>query len=155
MKISRDFAFLIAAILISPVIGVFLGTLVADVGLLFAMDFPSWIHNLPVLLKSNAITSVFGIFISLPVVLLYGVPVHFLLRKLKMQNIWMFGLFGLLPTCIGTLVSWASHNAELGAYAYSFSQGAMRGLFVACVFWFIAVYMPARSSTKNEILTNE
>ena len=154
MKKSRELAFLIAAILISPVFGAFLGGLAADVGLLFAMDFQSWIYSLPALLKSNAVTAVFGIFISLPVVLIYGVPVYFLLRKLKLQNIWMYGLFGLLPTSIGTLVSWINQEAGLVAYAYSFSQGAMRGLFVACVFWFIAVYMPTRSSTINEGLTD-
>jgi len=150
LKSTNDYIYIIAAILISPVVGTFVGLSVADIGLLFMMDFNSWVHNLPTLIASNAATAVFGIIFSLPVALLYGVPVFFFLRWLRLQTFWMFGLFGILPTTIGTLISWFNQDTALLDYAYVYSRGALTGLSVACVFWFIAVYLPARMNKRRD-----
>lgn len=150
LKRISDFKYLIAAIFISPVVGTFVGLSVADIGLLFLMDFNSWVHNLPQLIVSNAGMTVIGIVFSLPVVLLYGVPVFFFLRWLRLQTFWMFGLFGILPTTISTLFSWFNQDAALLDYAYVYSRGALTGLSVACFFWFIAVYFPARMNKRRE-----
>jgi len=150
LKRVSDYKYLVAAIFFSPVVGTFIGLSVADIGLLFMMDFNSWVHNLPMLIVSNAATALIGIVFSLPVVVLYGVPVFFFLRWLKLQTFWMFGLFGILPTTIGTLVSWFYQDAALLDYAYSYSRGALTGLSVACIFWFIAVNFPARMNKRRE-----
>ena len=113
-NMSKHIAYMIAAIVLSPILGAFLGYSIGDLTLLFVMDFESWVHNLPTLMKSNFGMAVLGIFISIPVVLVYGVPVFYLLRKLRLQNVWMFGLFGLLPTTIGTLLSGLQSNRRRG-----------------------------------------
>jgi hypothetical protein len=56
-----------------------------------------------VFIESGVVTAIFGLVFSLPVVLFYGVPVFYLLKKVKLQTFWMFGLFGLLPSSFGVL----------------------------------------------------
>lgn len=138
------------ALVISPVVGTFVGRSVSDIGMVFTTGFDTWVHNLPALTFSNAGMAIFGIIFSLPVVLLYGVPVFFLLKWLRKDSIWMFGLFGALPTTIGTAISWFRQDAPLPFYAYSYSHGALTGISVACFFWFIAVYLPSRSRRQRE-----
>jgi hypothetical protein len=145
----RHFTFLIAAIIVSPILGAFLGYTIGDFSLLLIMDLMSWVHNFPTLVVSNLSTAIFGTAFSIPIVLVYGVPVYYLLGKMKLQNVWMFGLFGLLPTTIGTLLSWSrgGHTFEL-LYMTSVFRWAMAGCLTACFFWLIAVYLPSRSN-KN------
>jgi len=146
----KHIAYMIAAIVLSPILGAFLGYSIGDMSLLFVMDFESWVHNIPTLMKSNLVTATAGVIFSVPVVLVYGVPVFYLLRKLKLQSVWMFGLFGLLPTTVGTLLSWLrnEHDFEM-IYMTSVSRWAMAGCFTACFFWLIAVYLPSRSLPAN------
>ena len=141
----RHFTFLIAAIIISPILGAFLGYTIGDLSLLSVMDLKSWAHNFPTLVLSNLGTAILGTALSIPIVLVYGVPVFYLLRKLKLQNVWMFGLFGLLPTTIGTLLSWSrgEHTFEM-LYMISVFRWAMAGCLTAFFFWLIAVYLPLR-----------
>lgn len=147
---AKHIAYMIAAIVLSPILGAFLGYSIGDLTMLFVMDFESWVHNIPTLMRSNFVTATLGFFISIPVVIVYGVPVFYLLRKLKLQSVWMFGLFGLLPTTIGTLISWLrnEHNFEM-IYMTSVARWAMAGCFTACFFWLIAVYLPSRSLPGN------
>lgn len=146
MVISRNFKYLVLAILLSPIPGVF-ASLVSDVLLLitmFELDFASWVHNIPAFLLSGISRSFFGLFVSLPVVLLYGVPVFYLLKRWNQQNIWMFGLFGLLPTGVRILVSFLGSDQTLESLNFnSISAGAMAGFFIAIFFWLIAVYIPS------------
>lgn len=154
MKKLKNIAYLIGAILLSPILGAFVGASISDFGLLFIIDFKSWVHNIPALIKSNIAYAVLAIVYGTPVVIAYGVPVFFLLKKLKFQNVWTFGLFGLLPTTIGTLVSWSQDNLCLETYCLiSILKGALVGFSTACFFWFIAVYTPSRSTKQGVIAT--
>ncbi len=144
MALSSNFIYLIIAILLSPILGVFVSSLVRDIFLLVIMDFISWAQNIPAFLLSGIARSILGLFFSLPVVLLYGVPVFYLLKKWNRHNVWMFGLFGLLPTGIGILISLFRPNQTLESLEmYSISAGALDGSFTAIFFWLFAVYIPS------------
>ena len=147
--IPSSVRYLIAAIFLSPILGVLLGSLMRDLLLLFVIDLKSWLHNVPVFIESGVVTAVFGLVFSLPIVLFYGVPVFYLLKKVKLQTYWMFGLFGLLPSGIGALVSLFSRDSPTESYyLYSASIYAFGGLFTAILFWLIAVFLPLNRSAE-------
>jgi hypothetical protein len=150
VTLSSKFIYLIVAILLSPILGVFFASVVRDIFLLFTIDFKTWVHNIPAFLISDIAKSMLGLFISLPVVLFYGVPVFYLLKKWEMQNVWMFGLFGLLPTGIAIIVSFFTQSQfpdNLNLYRISLS--ALNGVFTAMFFWLIAVHIPFRRRSDN------
>ena len=148
--ISVNFRYLIAAIFLSPILGVLLGSLVRDLFLLFKLDLKSWLYNVPAFIESGFITATLGLVFSLPVVLFYGVPVFYLLKKFRLQTVWMFALFGLLPSSIGVLINLFRHGSNLeGYYFHSILFPAFGGLFTAIIFWFISVHLPLRRNVKN------
>lgn len=150
MKNSRDYYYLAAAILCSPILGVFCGSVVRDLALLVILDFESWIHNIPAFVVSGGARAILGLVLSLPVVLLYGVPVHFLLKKLDLQNLWMYCLFGLLPAICGVILFWSGQNNDLASLnIYSTSLAALDGAFTAIFFWLLAVYIPAQRDRND------
>lgn len=150
MTISRNFVYLIIAILLSPILGVFVSSLVRDISLLFIMDFNSWAHNIPAFFISSIARSMLGLIISLPVVLLYGVPVFYLLKKWNQQKVWMYGLFGFLPTGIGTLVSLFRPGQTLASLnTFPISASTLDGFFTAIFFWLFAVYIPSRKGRES------
>jgi len=152
MTYSGRTTYLIVAILVSPIFGVFLESITRDIFLLFTIDFKSWIHNIPVFITSGFGKAIFGLFVSLPVVVLYGIPVFYALKKWNLQKVWMYSLFGLFPTTIGMLVSLYNHNGNLENINMSpIILSALDGLFIAIIFWFIAVYLPLRKSDKIEL----
>ena len=114
------------------------------------MDFQSWLHNVPAFIESGVATAVLGLVVSLPVVLIYGVPVFYLLKKLNLQTYWMFGLFGLLPSGIGVLISLIDRGSPMEDFQlYSIAFSAFGGFFTAIIFWLIAVALPLSRSTEN------
>ncbi len=149
-------AYLITAVLVSPVIGAFLGLTIADVGLLYFMDFESWISNLPTLLLSNLSIAIGGgIVFGIPVVLVYGLPVFLVLKKLNYANVWVLGLFGALPTVIVSV--FISHRNEVSIEAHSIlsiSRSALVGILTACVFWCLAAYLPTRLTKADDFRTD-
>lgn len=153
MAISSNFIYLIIAILLSPIIGVFASSLARDMLLLLTIDFNSWVHNIPAFLISGIARSFLGLVVSLPVVLLYGVPVFYFLKKRNWHNVWMFALFalfGLLPTVMGTLVSLFTTGQTLESHnTYTISASTLDGPFTAIIFWFFAVYIPSRRSRES------
>ena len=150
MTFSSKFIYLIVAILLSPILGVFFESLVRDIFLLFTIDFSTWVHNIPTFFISDIAKSMLGLSISLPTVLFYGVPVFYLLEKWEMQNVWMFGLFGLLPSGIAIIVSFFTQNEfPDNLNLYSISLFALDGVFTAIFFWLIAVHIPFRRSSEN------
>ena len=150
LMIPTDTKYLIAAIFLSPIFGVLLASFARDVFLLFKLDLNSWLHNVPTFVISGFATSILGLVISFPVVLFYGVPVFYLLRKIKRQTAWMFGLFGLLPASIGVIKILFEQNSTLeNLYFYSILFYAFGGLFTAIFFWFIAVYIPSSRREQN------
>jgi len=150
MPISSNFIYLIIAILLSPILGVFASSLVRDIFLLFTLDFATWAHNIPAFLISGLARSALGLFISLPVVLLYGVPVFYLLKKWNLHNVWMFALFGSLPTGIGILVSFLQPDQTVERFnAYTVARGALNGSFTAIFFWLFAVYIPSHRGREG------
>jgi len=149
MAISSNFLYLIIAILLSPILGVFVSSFVRDISLLFIMDFNSWAHNIPAFFVSSIARSILGLFVSLPVVLLYGVPVFYLLKKWNRQNVWMFGLFGFLPTGIGIIISLFRPGQALESLNTSpINASTLDGFFTAVFFWFFAVYIPSHRSRE-------
>lgn len=150
MKGIEHPVFFTVAIIVSPVVGTFVGRTLSDMGLIFGYGFDWWVNSFPALAFSNAFTALGGIIFSLPVVLLYGVPVFFLLKWLRMQNVWMFGLFGALPPTIGAAILRFRSDAPLPEfYVYSYSHNALTGISVACFCWLIALYLPARLERRN------
>ena len=143
---NRNILFPTIAVVLSPLFGVFLGFTVGDFSLLLTMDFESWMHNLPKLLLSNFGAAILGVGLGVGVLftLLYGVPVFYVLRELKLHNIWMAGLFGMLPAMFGLASSWWQGDQPFEAYyVTSVFRSAMAGLFTACTFWLIAVTFPS------------
>ena len=148
--IPSNVRYLIAAIFLSPILGVLFASLTRDLLLLFVIDFKSWLHNVPVFIESGVVTAIFGLVFSLPVVLFYGVPVFYFLKKVKLQTFWMFGLFGLLPSGYGVLrLLFDQDSPTESFYLYSISLYAFGGLFTAIIFWLIAVFFPLSRSTEN------
>ena len=144
--------YLIAAILLSPILGVFVSSVSRDFFYLFIMDFQSWVHNIPMFLLSDIARSFLGLYVSLPVVIIYGLPVFYLLRRYKQNNVWMFGFFGLLPAVISAFISLFDPDQTLEILSiYSIGTGLLDGSITAIFFWFIAVYIPLR---KNEELNS-
>lgn len=145
MAISRSFVFLAIAILISPILGVFLSSLVRDIFLFFVMDIDSWVHNIPAFIASGFSRSILGLFVSLPIVLLYGLPIFYLLKKWNQQSVLMYCLFGLLPTLAGHLVLLIRSSQALDSLnTYLLGAGALDGAMTALIFWLFAVHIPSR-----------
>ena len=150
MTFSSKFIYLIVAILFSPVLGVFFESFVRDIFLLTTMDFKTWVHNISAFLISDISRSMLGLFISLPVVLFYGVPVFYLLKKWEMQNVWMFGLSGLIPTGFVVIVSFFTQDQfPDNLNLYRIILFALDGLFTAMFFWLIAVHIPFRRRSEH------
>ena len=141
---------LVFVVLLSPLLGVFLGTLIYQCLWVFKMDFSTWLGDVPEMFLSAAGTAIVGLVFSIPVVVLYGIPVAYLLRKFGLQNIWMYGLFGFMGGTGFILMLGAGRSGRYDSSLVDNISSAVEsfygldGLMTALVFWFIAEYIPSR-----------
>ena len=149
-------AMIVTAVLLSPLLGVFLGTLFW--GSYFAIVEPrdlNYLAYFPDLFLSAAGTAIVGLVFGIPIVALYGLPVAYLLRKLRLQYFWMYGLFGFIGGTAFILLPRAGGSAHSDSGILdqiSFAAGSVfsaSGLMTALVFWFIVEYIPLRRKRRQ------
>ncbi len=147
---------IVTAVLLSPLIGVFLGSIFN--GMFFAiteLHFSNWLSNIPEMFLSAAGMAIVGLVFSIPFVILYGLPVAYLLRRFGLQNIWIYGSFGFIGGTAFILILTAEKSARndsslLDDISYAVGSGyGTFGLMTALVFWFIAEYIPLRRTRRQ------
>ena len=147
---------IVIAVLLSPLLGVFLGTLFY--GSYFAIVEPrdlNYLTNIPDLFLSAAGTAIVGLVFGIPIVALYGLPVAYLLRKFGLQYFWMYGLFGFIGGTAFILLPRSEESAPdnsglLDQISYAVgSVFSTCGLMTALVFWFIVEYIPLRQKRRQ------
>lgn len=150
-------ATIVTATLLSPLLGVFLGTLFS--GIFFAINeshFSIWLSNIADNFLSAAGMAIVSLVFSIPVVVLYGLPVAFLLRKFGIQNIWMYGSFGFIGGAAFNLILTVEKSARIDSSILDEISDAvgsgygMFGLTTALAFWFIVEYIPLRKKRRQD-----
>ena len=142
-------------VLISPLLGVFLGTLLYQCLWILKTDFSTWSADVPDMFVSAAGTAIAGLVFSIPIVVLYGLPIAYLLGKYKLQNFWMYGLFGFIggTAFIMMLVTGEPGRDDPGLIDNLLSAVqsfyGVNGLMTALVFWFFTQYIPSREKSHQ------
>ena len=144
------------AALVSPILGVILAYLVSYILLVFIVDFSSWLQNFPMILFGSISTAIFGLIIALPVMFLYGLPVHYFLERRQLQSFWVYSVLGYLPTTMVRLIfEWGGNSDFSNMNLLLMASFGFHGLFTALIFWFIAVHFPKREEIKLSDLKKE
>ena len=147
---------IVTAVLLSPLLGVFLGTLLY--GSYFAIVEPrdlNFITYVPDLFLSAAGTAIIGLVFGIPIVALYGLPVAYLLRKFGLQYFWMYGLFGFIGGTAFILLPMSDESVRYDSGLLdqiSYAAGSvfsMYGIMTALLFWFIVEYIPLRKKRRQ------
>jgi len=147
---------IVTAVLLSPLIGVFLGEIFNGIYFYITEShYSNWLTIIPDLFLTAAGTAVVSLVISIPLVVLYGLPVAFLLRKFGLQNIWMYGSFGFIGGTAFILLLKSEESARYDSGLLdqiSYAVGSVfstYGLMTALVFWFIVEYIPLRKKRRQ------
>ena len=147
---------IVAAVLLSPLIGVFVGELFN--GMYFYIlkpQFSNWMTIIPDVFLSALGMAIGGLVFGIPMVLLYGLPVAYLLRKFGLQYFWMYGLFGFIGGTAFFLLLTAEKSVRNGSSLLDDISGALGcgygtfGLMTALVFWLIVEYIPLRKKRRQ------
>ena len=133
---------IIIAVIISSSLGPFLGGLFGALLSASIDNIESAIHNIPTLFMKSLGMLMMGPVIALPTIILFGIPVYFLLQKYNSQFSWLYMLFGAFGG-FGMYIS-VSLFRHYSLYLEDAIMYTSLGSFTALVFWFITIFLPLK-----------
>jgi len=143
------------AVIISPYLGVVLGDILNYFQFIFKMPLFDLLHNIPQLLISSFSIALLGLVVSVPSVIIVGIPLYLILNKKNIKKLWVYiligSVFGIIAPYLYMLILRQSFSAAADSFnLYSTIKYSLYGLSTASVFWFVVVYLPFRKSGCNE-----
>ena len=131
---------MITAVIVSSSVGPFLGSFFGTLLTASINDIDSAIHSIPTLFMKSLGMLMLGPVVALPTIILFGIPVYFLLKKYNAQFSWLYMAFGAFGG--STMHISVSLFRDYSLYLKDTLIYASLGLFTALIFWFIAIFPP-------------